>query len=152
MALGNPDRPSFLGVLAYSFSIRRSVRETVCLSLPFAILVALTFALGGHVYFENLFMSKWGQPFFAAQAFEMLVRTIGPNAFLCVFAALVWVAGRTRRDGQGAPPGGFDGPRRLLVWVAVLGCLVGAFLSGKMGANRNQYFVAYLALSALSIL
>ena len=140
---------------------RRRWSDVVALSVPFAILSAITFCIGGEVYRYNIveftFDLRTRGLWLIAQRLLMVV--LGPNFFTwCIgvvgLIAFYYLGGRRRHEhiDPSNPPMGYFRHRTLIFVTLAVNAVLGLAAFSYLGSSRNQFFQAYLLAATLTSL
>jgi hypothetical protein len=140
---------------------RRRWSDVVALSVPFAILSAIAFYVGGDVYRYNIveftFDLRTRGVWLISQRLAMAV--IGPNFFtwsigVVGLIAFYFLGGRRSHEhvNPSNPPMGYFRHRTLLFVTLAVNAVLGLAAFSYLGSSRNQFFQAYLLAATLTSL
>lgn len=137
---------TFAGACVYFFAVRRSIRDTARLALPFAALTALTLAIGGEAYRYNILMApRVGGQYGWWPSWYWYRTVLMPNLPVWVAAGIALWPAIARRNGDS--PIGRD-LARLFAWALGSGAIAGVFLMARSGSTNNHIFDLWV-ISAL---
>ncbi len=125
----------------------RNVRAVAALAVPFALLAAVSFALGGDVYRFNLLTVPAASAWHAHLMLEVLSRAVPQNVWVFGFFPLAFALtrlGPNRPAWRTLPVAD-----RTLALVVLVTVVMGTFALGREGSNKNHLFEGYIA-SALA--
>jgi hypothetical protein len=139
---------TFAGALLAITWLRRDVRRTLALGLPFGAVVGLALVLGGVAYRENLLRApligrmEWGL------LREVLLRAIPQNVWVFCFApaAFLWYCRGRVRAGWAR----LGEAERLLAVVAMVAVTFGSVACAREGSNKNHLLEGYVAAALCS--
>jgi hypothetical protein len=134
---------SFMGVWFYLALGRRDWRMVLALSIPYALLILTTLAVGGSEYAFTIIGIPSKSPIFLSRALAKTAEIIAPN--LLFWGALPLIPGLWRNR----PPGAGRAVPHLLFAVALWSALIGMVAVGRDGSERNHLFEGLLWVCTL---
>jgi hypothetical protein len=136
------------GSLVAVLVLTRKVKNVVALAAPFAVLAAAALLAGGQAYRVSLLVAPALSAWHAPVMLEVLSRSLLQNAWpfgFCVVALAGWAWERRQSQARALP----DNQRALLI-VGAVAFVLGGISTGRVGANKNYLFEAYLAFALAS--
>jgi len=138
---------SFAGSLAALFLLTRNVRHVLTLLLPFGALVALCLLFGGERYRLSILVAPAISRYRFSLLFEVLSRAVPQNAWLFLFAPLVFLIDARRGFAEAWRRRALA--EQALLVIAMVAVVLGVAGLGREGANKNYLFDGYVT-SALA--
>jgi hypothetical protein len=139
---------TFAGSLVAVTVFGRRAAKVLPLAVPFCVLAAGALVSGGHAYRVSLLVAPALSAWHASVMFEVLSRSLLQNLWpfgFGVFAYLVWAWKRKQPDAEP-----LERSQAVLLIVGAVALVFGGISTGRVGANKNYLFEAYIALALAS--
>lgn len=138
----------FAGSLVASVVLTRKVKSAMALAAPFAVLAAAALLAGGPAYRVSLLVAPALSAWEAAGMLEVLSRSVLQNTWPFGFGLVALALGLWERRNSSAEP--LPRSERALLIVAVVAFAFGGISTGRIGANKNYLFEAYVVFALAS--
>ena len=129
--------------------VQRSMVGFAALAIPFAVLVAVTFAVGGHDYYLNTVYAPSINAFVASDGLREIAKAIAASPFIWIGGAVgaaALISGRLEMGSIGPLVSPVFSALLLGYFLSVLGDCVGIC---RLGSTRNTLFEAFLVSAIL---